>query len=91
MLQLSSKGYPRRVKIQPFSPKNGFGSHLLDLLIYGRRFGTIFMDFVQVLGSIFMDSGSILSDFHAFAIILGCILTLSEKIGVGGGGESTVS
>ena len=40
---------------------------------------------MSVLGSIFMDLGPILTDFHAFAIILGCILTLSEKLGGKGG------
>ena len=61
---LSSQGTPNGIKKAYFSPKGRFGSHLLDLVIYGRHFGTTFMDlvpiFIAVVGSNFMDLGFIL-------------------------------
>ena len=48
-IELPRASNPKGVKIQHFSPKSCFGSHLLDLVIYGRRVGTIFTDFVSIL------------------------------------------
>ena len=47
-----------------FSPKGRFGNHWLDLVLFGRRFGFIFMDFGYIFVHLFM----------VFAIIFGCIL-----------------